>query len=266
LSIEERIKLFFYPTHKPIVMKALFSALFMICFLSTAQSSTLSAEQLRSNLVANTWHEPNPQEWTGFSLMMEFGDNGIATVINNTHAEWPAMARYTWSIDVQRETPVLTFRNEAGSSFRFTAIQTPQGLDLLPFDAEMRTVIHLHYGKNITPAQWHKTQQTLLGAWENTLGATQSNSQVPQFRFNADGTYSLLWGESNRSPQERETGRWLLSKCSNFIIMMPHDSDTLEYAKVRLISADEMVVEQMVVSKGSLMLKNEVKNLFFNKL
>ena len=65
---------------------------------------------------------------------------------------------------------------------------------------------------------------------------------------------------------ERETGRWMLSKCSDFIILMPHDSDTLEYAKVRLISADEMVVEQLVVTKGSLVVNQEIKNMFFNKL
>jgi hypothetical protein len=89
---------------------------------------------------------------------------------------------------------------------------------------------------------------------------------VPQLRFNVDGTYALSWGVINTSAKVREAGRWMLSKCSDFIILMPEDSDTLEYAKVRLISADEMVVEQLVVTKGSLVVNKEVKNMFFNKL
>ncbi len=247
-------------------MKILFSALLLTCLLNTAWAGPLTTEQLRSNLITNTWRETDANEWTGFGLLMEFNDNGIATVINNTHAEWPAMARYTWTVDLQRETPVLSFRDYTGSTFRYTAVQTLRGLDLLPFDSETRTVVHLSSGNRVNPLQWAKTQQTLLGSWENTIAATEANSQVPQLRFNVDGTYSLSWGRINTSAQVREAGRWMLSKCSDFIILMPENSDTLEYAKVRLISADEMVVEQLVVTKGSLVVNKEVKNMFFNKL
>lgn len=247
-------------------MKTLFSALLMICLLTSAMASQLTTEELRSNLITNTWRETDANEWTGFGLMMEFHDNGVATIINNTHLEWPAMARYSWSVDLQRETPVLSFRDYTGSTHRYSVIQTARGLDLLPFDSETRTVIHLSYGNRISTQLWTKNQQALLGAWENTIAATDANSQVPQLRFSADGTYSLSWGRSNATPQERESGRWMLSKCSDFIILMPHDSDTLEYAKVRLVSGDEMVVEQVVVTKGSLLVRKEVKNMFFNKL
>ncbi|HPH17701.1 MAG TPA: hypothetical protein PLE32_02960 [Haliscomenobacter sp.] len=247
-------------------MKTLFSALLFVCFLNASFAGVLSVEQLRNTLITNTWRETDTKEWTGFGLMMEFHDNSVATVISNTHAEWPAMARYNWSVDLQRENPVITFRDYSGLSYRYTAVQTPRGLDLLPFDAEMRPVIHLSYGNRVTTAQWSKTQQTLFGAWENTVAATNVNSQIPQLRFNSDGTYAFLIGLSNKASMERETGRWMLSKCSDFIILMPHDSDTLEYAKVRLISADEMVVEQLVVTKGSLVVNQEIKNMFFNKL
>lgn len=247
-------------------MKTLFSALLMICLLTAASAGQLTTEELRSNLITNTWRETDANEWTGFGLMMEFHDNGVATIINNTHLEWPAMARYTWSVDLQRETPVISFRDYTGSTFRYSVIQTARGLDLLPFDSETRTVIQLSYGTRINSQQWSKNQQALLGSWENTIAATAANSQVPQMRFNADGTYSLSWGRNNTLPQERESGRWMLSKCSDFIILMPHDSDTLEYAKVRLVNSDEMVVEQVVVTKGSLLVQKEVKNLFFNKL
>ena len=247
-------------------MKILFSTLLLTCLLNTAWAGPLTTEQLRSNLITNTWRETDANEWTGFGLLMEFNDNGVATVINNTHAEWPAMARYTWTVDLQRETPVLSFRDYTGSTFRYTAVQTLRGLDLLPFDSEMRTVVHLSSGNRVNPLQWAKTQQTLLGSWENTTAATAVNSQVPQLRFNVDGTYSLSWGRINTSAQVREAGRWMLSKCSDFIILMPENIDTLEYAKVRLISADEMVVEQLVVTKGSLVINKEVKNMFFNKL
>lgn len=247
-------------------MKILFSALLLTCLLNTAWAGPLTTEQLRSNLITNTWRETDANEWTGFGLMMEFNDNGIVTVINNTRAEWPAMARYTWTVDLQRETPVISFRDYTGSTFRYSAVQTLRGLDLLPFDSEMRTVIHLSTGNRVNPVQWTKIQQTLFGSWENTIAVPAANSQVPQLRFNPDGTYALSWGVINTTAKVREAGRWILSKCSDFIILMPEDSDTLEYAKVRLISADEMVVEQLVVTKGSLVVNKEVKNMFFNKL
>lgn len=247
-------------------MKTLFSALLSLSLITSLWANSTTAEQLRTELIANSWHETNSSEWTGFGLMIEFHDNGVATIINNTHAEWPAMARYTWSVDQQRESPVVTFRNYLGSSFRYTIVSTERGLDLLPFESEIRPVIHLSYGKRLSQQQWNKNYQTLLGAWENTLAATTASSQVPQFRFNPDGTYFVSWGQNNALPKVQESGRWMLSKSSDFIILVPHDTDTLEYAKVRLISADEMVVEQLIVTKGSLVVNREVKNVFFNKL
>jgi hypothetical protein len=247
-------------------MKILFLSLLFVFTLKPAFAGVLSAEQLRNSLITNTWCEADATQWTGFGLMMEFYDNGVANVINNTYAEWPAMARYNWSVDIKHENPVVTFRDYAGSSFQYTAIPTAHGLDLVPFASEMRSVIHLSYGKKVTPAQWNKNNQMLMGAWENTVLATQRDSKIPQLRFNNDGSYTLSLAPSNAAPMQKETGRWMLSKCSDFIILMPHNTDTLEYAKVRLISADEMVVEQMVVTKGSLVVSKETKNMFFNKL
>jgi hypothetical protein len=255
-----------HPTLKPIDMKILFLSLLFVCTLKPAFAGVLSAEQLRNSLITNTWREADATQWSGFGLMMEFYDNGVANVINNTYAEWPAMARYNWSVDIKHENPVVTFRDYAGSSFQYTAIPTAHGLDLVPFASEMRSVIHLSYGKKVTPAQWNKNNQMLMGAWENTILATQRDSKIPQLRFNNDGSYTLSLASSNAAPVQKETGRWMLSKCTDFIILMPHDADTLEYAKARLISADEMVVEQMVVTKGSLIVSKETKNMFFNKL
>ena len=144
-------------------MKSLFSSLLFVCLLNPVFAGVFSTEQLRNSLITNTWHETNVNEWTGFGLMMEFYDNGTATVINNTHAEWPSMARFNWSVDLLSDVAVVTFRDNNGMLFRYTSIPTAQGMDLLPFQSEIRAVVHLKYGNRVTAAQWNKNHQTLMG-------------------------------------------------------------------------------------------------------
>jgi hypothetical protein len=243
-------------------MKAFFVTLLFVITFGSAHANTTFVESLREKLTLNTWLQADANEWTGFSLMMEFQNNGQARVVCSQSGEWPALGSYSWNLSEEADYAVLTLR-DAQQVLRYALRPSTSGIDLVPFQSEFRSVVHLRLGAAVNPLLLARKQQTLQGAWENAMS---NQSDFQDLRFNADGTFSRSYSNKNATAVFTEYGRWSLSQDGEYLIMLPHDSDQIEYAKVALVNNDELVFEQLQHSKGHLLPKKEAKKLFFNKL
>jgi hypothetical protein len=243
-------------------MKAFFTTLlFVLAFGSTHARSTF-IETLREKLTLNTWLQADASEWTGFSLMMEFRNNGQARVVCNQPGEWPALGYYDWQLNEEADYAVLTMR-DGQHVFRYAMRTSQEGLELVPLQSEMRSTVRLRLGATVNPLLLARKQQALQGAWENAMS---NENDFQDLRFNADGTFSRSYSNKNATAVFTEYGRWTLSQDGEYLLMLPHDSDHIEYAKVALINNDELVFEQLQHSKGHLLPRREAKKMFFNKL
>jgi hypothetical protein len=243
-------------------MKAFFATLLFVIAFASTQANSIFIESLREKLTLNTWLQADANEWTGFNLMMEFQNNGQVRIVCSQAGEWPALGNYNWNLSEEADYAVLTLR-DAQQVLRYALRPSADGIDLVPFQSEFRSVVHLRLGAEVNPLILARKQQALQGAWENTMS---NDSDFQDLRFNADGTFSRRYSNKNATATFTEYGRWSLSQDGEYLIMLPHDSDQIEYAKVCMLNGDELVFELLQHSKGHLMPKKEAKKAFFNKL